>query len=78
MKNLIIKIFLIQEDYICCEEDIGIWFRYNYEIMYIWDVELCKDSKIVDMILVVNLRLINLFLKIKEQFGIIMKFVNWL
>jgi hypothetical protein len=37
--------------YFCRKEDIGKWCTYGfYKIMYyIWDVELCEDSKIVDM-----------------------------
>jgi hypothetical protein len=36
--------------YFCRKEDIGKWIDYGYKIMYyIWDVELCEDSKIVDM-----------------------------
>jgi hypothetical protein len=36
--------------YFCRKEDIGKWTFYNGKLMhYIWDVELCKDSKIVDM-----------------------------
>jgi galactose-1-phosphate uridylyltransferase len=36
--------------YFCRYEDIGKWIYYNKKLMhYIWDVELCKDSKIVDM-----------------------------
>ncbi len=36
--------------YFCRKEDFGKWINYNEKIMYyIWDVELCVDSKIVDM-----------------------------
>ena len=36
--------------YFCRKEDIGEWVEYNNKLMhYIWDVELCEDSKIVDM-----------------------------
>ena len=36
--------------YFCRKEDIGKWINYNDKVMYyIWDVELCEDSKIVDM-----------------------------
>jgi hypothetical protein len=36
--------------YFCRKEDIGKWCYYGSKLMYyIWDVELCKDSKIVDM-----------------------------
>ena len=36
--------------YFCRKEDIYKWINYNDKVMhYIWDVELCEDSKIVDM-----------------------------
>jgi hypothetical protein len=36
--------------YFCCKENIGKWCTYGSKLMYyIWDVELCEDSKIVDM-----------------------------
>jgi hypothetical protein len=36
--------------YFCRKENIGKWTVYNGKQMYyIWDVELCEDSKIVDM-----------------------------
>jgi hypothetical protein len=36
--------------YFCRKEDTGKWCNYGYKLMYyIWDVELCEDSKIVDM-----------------------------
>ena len=36
--------------YFCREEDIGKWTWYNGKQMhYIWDIELCEDSKIIDM-----------------------------
>ncbi len=36
--------------YFCRKKDICKWIYYNDKNMhYIWDVELCEDSKIVDM-----------------------------
>ncbi len=44
------KIFGSGGLYFCCYEVIPKWIIYNKKLMYyIWDVELCEDSKIVDM-----------------------------